>query len=164
MSIFNVFRQPIRSVGVITNPVTVKLTDETTDANKILTVPTAPSELRQVLGITVKYVSSATAGNRDFELEIRDESDNVIWCDFPGGDFTQAASNTYYYMFWPGVTTDTAIVAGSVNFVQRALPPTLILPESFDIFARSKTVIDANADTVSIWCYCDQKQVDAMIR
>jgi len=162
MTLRNDLGGPVGSVAVHTNPVVIKLAATVTDASKILTVSASPSERLHIYGIVVKYTSTATVGNRTVELEIRDDADAVLFCDYPGADINQAASLVYYYQFFPGVTTDTAIVAGTVNFAHRAIPPTLLLPESFDIFVRDKAAVTANLDTVEIWCYCNREQVERL--
>ena len=96
----------------------------------------------QMLFVYVEYTSTATVGARQLELQIRDAGDTVIGQVRPG--VTQAASLTYYYMFAPSLADLTA--ARDTDFIMTPFPPTVFLPERYNIRVYDNNTVDANDD------------------
>jgi len=77
----------------------------------------------------VEYLSDANAGNRQIVMQVRDSGDSLVMEIIPG--VTQAASLTYKYMFAPGLSDMTAV--RDTDYIMTPIPPTLIIPEFYDI-------------------------------
>jgi len=119
--------------------------DETVDdSDKTFTVP-ASTEW-EILSIWVELTSTATVGNRQLCIAIRDDSDDVILQVRAGA--VQAASLTRYYTFAPGVTELTAF--RDTDYLSTAFPAGLVLPAGYDVRIYDKTAVDAAADDMVV--------------
>lgn len=70
-----------------------------------------------------KVVSSATVGNRQIELRIKDAAGTVLYSIAVGA--TQAASLTRDYLFLPGATREAAFVGIGIT---TPIPPDVVVP------------------------------------
>lgn len=108
------------------------------DSDKTLTVPAGYEW--QVLWIFVRYASTGDAGNRQLEIQLLDDSNNLIG-DFRAGA-TQAASLVRQYMFAPALADLTAF--RDTDYLMTPLPPTTFLPAGYSV-----RVFDNNAVAVA---------------
>ena len=113
------------------------------DSDKVLSVPSG--EIWRILNIHVELVTTATVGNRQMRVEIRDDADDIIG-QFSAGA-VQAASLTVAYEFMPGVARETAVVDSSLLV---PIPLDLILPGLFDFRVYDQAAVDAAADDMVI--------------
>ena len=129
--------------------------DETAnDSDKVLTVPT--DYLYQVMWIYVELTSTATVGDRQLEIQFRDDADDVIAMFKP--EVVQAASLTYYYQFGPSMpdlfsTRDSTYVA--TPFI-----PGAFLPEDYDIRIWDNNAVDAAADDMVVQMMVARKDIN----
>lgn len=113
------------------------------DSDKSFTVP-ASTEWR-VKWIYVELTTTATAGNRQMEIQIQDDAADVI-ARLVCGD-VQAASLTRYYLFAPNVAELTA-ERDTDKF--STLMPEWILPASYVVRVWDNAAVDAAADDLII--------------
>ena len=128
--------------------------DETADdSDKAFTV-TAGYEW-QVLWVWIELTTTATVGNRQIEIQLRDTADDVI------GDFraavTQAASLTRYYMFAPALADLVAF--RDTDYLMTLLPPTVFLPAGYDIRIFDNNAVAAAADDMVVQMMIAQRAV-----
>lgn len=118
------------------------------DSDKVITVPA--NELWHVLMLSVDLNTTATGGNRQVQVRIRDASDVVIM------RFTarlvQAASNAFIYMYYPSAPAETATNFGIVSV---PIPSDLWLPAGFDMRILDASAIAAAADDMTIRALVD---------
>lgn len=100
----------------------------------------------QLLWADVDYTSDGTAGNRQLRLSLKREDGTIVGGWRP--DQLQAASNTYYYEFLPGVATASA-ASPQVDEVDVALPNKLIIPAGYFIQIEDVNNVSAS-DTMNI--------------
>ena len=67
----------------------------TSSSDKTITIE--DNHLYQIMSIYVDYTTNATVGARQLEVQLRDESNNVLDFILPG--LTQAESLNYFYAF-----------------------------------------------------------------
>lgn len=124
----------------------VNLVSETlNDSNKHFTVPVG--QIYQILYVYVVLASTATAGNRQLEVQLRSTTDVVIGAVVAGA--TQAASLTRRYFFGPALADLTGF--RDTNYLMSPLPPTTFLSAGEDVRIWDNASIDANADDMSIY-------------
>lgn len=145
-------RPPVLSHHVVRDP---KLSSDTTadDSDKSVTVPT--DYQWAIFAIRAKLATTATVGNRQLVLQVRDDSD-VVLAEFPAGA-TQAASLTYHYMFCQGVPYDSSVRAeGSDDGVLFAPFSGWILQPGWDIRVFDSAGVDAAADDLEVHVTYDE--------
>jgi len=119
------------------------ISDEATNDNdKTITVP-AGTEY-QILWIWVEYASDGNAGDRQLQIDFRDDADDVIGQIRPGA--IQAASLTRYYMFASSLADLSAF--RDTDYLMTPLPPTLFLSAGQDIRIRDNNGVSAGDDMV----------------
>jgi len=131
---------------LVTGPAwTLALNAEETanDSDKSFTVPANTEWL--IHSIWVELISTATAGNRQMEIEIQDGSADVIFELRAGA--VQAASLTRYYLFTPQVADLTAF--RDTDFLMTPIPE-LWLPAAYVLRVYDKTAVDAAADDMVV--------------
>jgi hypothetical protein len=100
-------------------------------------------------GLHVKYVSSATAGNRVLTLEFLTNASAIIARIMAGA--VQAESLTRYYQFGLGLSQMSSFI--NTDYLTVTLPSGLILPEAYIIKVYDKTAVAAAADTMETTLY-----------
>lgn len=93
---------------------------------------------------SVLFASTATAGNRQVELRVKDAAGNVLYAVAAGA--VQAASLTNRYLFVPGVTRESAFVSKGIT---APLPKQLVIPSGGTVEAIDTAAIDALADDLT---------------
>lgn len=136
-----------------TNPLDVTVTtdawsvllvnDEAAGNTKVFDVP-AGTEY-QVLWVYVELTTTATVGDRQIEIDIRDNAGDIIGQIRPG--ITQAASLTYNYMFAPSLADLLSI--RDTNYLMTPLPPTVFLPAAYSIRVFDNNNVDV-LDTLNV--------------
>lgn len=108
-------------------------------------VSTVAAGRRLVLhGVAVRFTSSATIGNRQIVVEIRDAADAVV-ARFVA-NLTQAASLTRYYAFAPGNAPDSAFAIDAAGV---PMAPAVALA-TWDVVVKDDANIDAAGDTMRV--------------
>lgn len=111
------------------------------DSDKALTVPAG--KVWHVLHVWASLAATATAGNRQVELLVRDDADATL------GIFAalnvQAESTTEYYVWGTAGTVDEA----KAGYHFMPLSPVL-LPPGYDLRIYDSAAIDAAADDLTI--------------
>lgn len=113
------------------------------DSDKTITVPASTEWL--VDSIWVELISTATAGNRQIAVDVRDNAADVI-AQFRAGA-VQAASVTRYYLFAPNVAELTAF--RDTDYLSNPMPQ-LWLPASYSLRIYDKAAVDAAADDMVV--------------
>ena len=114
------------------------------DSDKTVTV--TASQLWQILNIRVELVTTATVGDRQIEIQVRDTADDIVLNILPGT--AQAASLTYVYSFAPAFPDLTAV--RDTNYVLTPLHPTCLLPAGYDLRIWDNNAVAAGADDMDI--------------
>lgn len=131
----------------------VEISDVTENSsNKALTVP-ASSEYMP-LAIHVTLTTTATVGNRQLVVELRDASDNVIASTRAA--VVQAASLTRKYVF--GVGMDRLWSFLDTDYLSTPLP-VVKLAAGYDIHVYDKAAVDAAADDMIVRGNVDARSV-----
>lgn len=127
------------------NPFFLRLVSDTAadDSDKTLTVDSGKNW--HVHWIHVALVTSGDVGNRQLELRVTDDSDNVIFQISAGA--VQAASTTRQYEFTPVVALSTAAVDGKLLV---PIPPLLVLASGYKVRVLDNAAIAATADDMTI--------------
>lgn len=89
--------------------------------------------------------STATAGNRLIQMEVQDDSSNII-LDVNAGA-VQPASQTYHYVFMQGIYRETAF---TLNEMQVPVPTDLFLKPGWTITIHDANAIAAAADDLTV--------------
>ena len=114
------------------------------DSDKSLAV-TAGQEWA-ILSIFVKYVSTATVGDRQLVAEMQTAGGAVI------GQVrvraTQGASLTYYYQFGIGVPKDTAVY--DTDYLAAPFPANVYLPATYVVRVYDNNAVAAAADDMDV--------------
>ena len=119
------------------------------DSDKIITVDS--DERWHVFAIYVSLVSTATVGNRQLQVDFRDDSNNVF-CSILAGA-TQAASLTYNYSLAPGLPHLTAVIGTNL---MTPMPATMLLKPGWDIRIYDNAAVDAAADDMTVRLLVDR--------
>lgn len=119
------------------------LPDEAAGNNKMFEVP--QGQEYQVLWIYVEFTTVAGGAARQLEIDVLDNTGDIIGQIRPG--VTQAASNTYYYMFAPSLADLTAI--RDTDYLMTPFPPTIFLPGYYQIRVFDNNNVD-NTDTINV--------------
>lgn len=94
--------------------------------------------------VQLTYVSTATAGNRQVELRVKDAAGNVLYSVSAGA--VQAASLTRQYLFMKGVAREAAFVATHITCPM----PEPIVPPGGTLQIIDTAAIDAAADDLTV--------------
>lgn len=113
------------------------------DSDKTITVPAGKQWVLKSL--YAKLISTATVGNRQLDVLITDDGDN-IFAKFVAGA-VQAASLTREYVFAPEHPQETGFTNGGML---RALAGELALPAGYKIRIYDSAAIDAAADDLTV--------------
>lgn len=113
------------------------------DSDKTSVVPAGKQW--HVRGIGVRLVTTATVGNRQLDVYITDDADNLL-AKYVSGS-VQAASLTRDYVFAPGQPNDTAFVNAAMV---RALAAGLVLLAGYKVRVFDSAAIDAAADDMTV--------------
>lgn len=115
------------------------------DSDKTVTpVPAGSNEQYEILAIYATLVSTATAGNRQIEIEVGDGS--VVFASVAAGA-VQTATLTRQYSFAPGLANQTAFVG---TRLQTAFPSGLVLAAGWTVRVYDSTAVDAAADDLTV--------------
>jgi hypothetical protein len=125
-------------------PVSHTRDSTTNDSDKVvLTAATGFAE--EILSVHVVLTSTATVGNRQVIIAIRDEND-VLVADFHAGA-VQAASLTRHYTCGQGVYRETSFIDGSIHM---PMPKDMYLLPGWDLRVYDSGAIDAAADDMTV--------------
>lgn len=113
------------------------------NSNKTYTVPTAT--LWEIKSIFIKYMSTATVGDRMIRLTIRDPNDNRIYETFICPNF--AANLTRYINLAPALTYGDE--QSTRGYFTGGLPPFILLPNS-TIQISDYNNVDLEADDMHV--------------
>ena len=128
------------------------IVSEVDGSDKTYTVPVG-IELH-IQSIYVTLVTSATVGDRQVELEIKDTEDNIIFKALAG--VVQAASLTRTYLFAPNVADMAAFV--DTTHISNLIPA-LQLAAGYVVRVYDNNVVSAVSDDLTMVILC--KSVDA---
>ena len=119
--------------------------DETADdSDKEFTV-TVGKEWH-LMWLWVEFTSGSVAGNRQIEVQLKDNADDVIMQLQSG--VTQATGLTYNYLFAPGCADLTAL--RDTTYLTTPIPPTIIFPASYDIRVWDNNAVAAAEDDMTL--------------
>lgn len=124
------------------------------DSDKTITVPAG--KVWEVLYVFASLVTTATIGNRQIQLDLRDDSDNVMGQSSALN--VQTASGTESYHWRPSNNTATEDVA-TEHWMP--LPDARFLPPGYDMRIYDSAAIDAAADDLTIRMQVIQYNSDA---
>ena len=113
------------------------------DSDKVLTVP--DFAVWRLQSLWVELTSSADVGNRQLEVQIRDDSDDVVARFVAGAG--KAASLTRHYLFAPGVPDLTAF--RDTDLISNPIPD-VYLPAGWDIRIFDNNAVAAAADDMIV--------------
>lgn len=113
------------------------------DSNKSWTVP--GGEMWKLNWAHVTLVASATVGNRQMALLVKNAAGDTVYDIAAGG--IQGAGTTRHYNFLQGVHRETAFVAAEI---QVPVPIDLYLPAGFTLQIWDSSAIDAAADDMIV--------------
>ena len=113
------------------------------DSDKLIAVPAAKQWIVQ--SIAVNLISTASVGNRQMRVDIRDGSANLLASVAAGA--VQAASLTRDFTFAPGLVNQTAFVD---NILITSFPEGIILLPTYDVRVYDSAAIDAAADDMIV--------------
>ena len=113
------------------------------DSDKTLTVDA--DEIWEILWIWLEFTTTGTSNNRTIHVDLRDDSDNVIFGTRAITD--QAPSTTEYYLL---TALGQAPVIWRTSRHIITIPPKTILPAGYDIRIYDTDSVDAAADDMII--------------
>ena len=113
------------------------------DSSKDFVVP-SNTNYRLLYG-NVNYVSTATVGDRQLELQILDGSSNIVYKVSAG--VVQAASLTVDYSFVPGAVREGTVFNGELIV---PIVSDLYIPSAFTIRVIDSAAVDAAADDMIV--------------
>lgn len=117
--------------------------DETVDDNDKV-VYTAPANTEaQIISMWLEVTTTATAGNRQLEIQIRDSGDDVIYQGRP--TVVQAESLARYYAIAPG--NEPMYSFYDTDFVTSPFPP-LFLAAGWDVRIYDNNNVDSDDDII----------------
>jgi hypothetical protein len=119
--------------------------DATTNDSDKVVLTAANYKLIELLQVHVVFTTTATVGNRQILLAVRDENDTLV-ADYHAGA-VQAASNTYHYTFGQGVYRETTVVDGSL---QCPFPQETVLLPGWDLRVYDSAAVAAAADDMTV--------------
>ena len=113
------------------------------DSDKLIVVPAAKQWIIQ--SVAVNLISTASVGNRQIRVDIRDGSANLLASVAAGA--VQAASLTRDYTFAPGLVNQTVFVD---DILITSFPEGIILLPTYDVRVYDSAAIDAAADDMIV--------------
>jgi len=132
------FTEGVTQVAPISTPF-----DDTVGLPKTFTVP--GGEMWEVCWAHILFVTSATVGNRQLRVWIKDEDGNDIFDFFP--PVTQAASLTRHYAFQQGVYRETAFAGDAI---QIPVPKDFFMKSGYSAEVVDVNNVDAAADKATV--------------
>ena len=124
---------------------TLLLSDTATnDSDKTFTVPAG--DRYRVLSGNINLITTATVGNRQLDVQFRDDANVVLFTIRAGA--VQAASVTRDYKIIPGAPRESAFVAAEI--VLDNMPLDMILDSGYDIRVFDSAAVDAAADDMVV--------------
>lgn len=114
------------------------------DSDKTITVDSG--KRWKVLWIWIEFTTTATVGNRNIYIRIRDDADDEIYIVIAKN--VQAASAVEMYSALPGLGYEA--LEGKAGWHFLPLPRDLILPGGYDIRIHDGNAVDAAADDLII--------------
>ena len=125
------------------------------DSDKTLTVPAGQTWVLQFLA--VKFISTATVGNRQLRVEIGDGT-NLLW--FKNFGKVQAASLTRYYHAASDLPDDTDFDSdGRIRMQLEAH----VLPAGYTVRIYDSAAIAATADDMEVRLIVDERAAGSML-
>jgi hypothetical protein len=112
---------------------------------------TVPAGERWVVhAIAVRYITSATVGNRAVSWRLRDAADVVLLATMTGA--VQTASQQINHFYLAGITRDAAASGGILGFAssQQPLPAPLVVNAGEDLQVLDSSNIDGAGDSVRV--------------
>lgn len=100
---------------------------QTPSSDKRFTVPNGHTW--RLVGLSAKFTTSATAGNRSLVVRIKDEANHFLF-RFESG-ITQAPSTVVTYTFGPGFPNDSSATSGTIR---RQLGSETYLADGFSVY------------------------------
>ena len=113
------------------------------DSDKSFAVPASTEWI--IKSIWVELTTTGTGGDRQMEIQIQDDSADVIMSMRAG--LVQAASLTYNYLFAPNIADLTAL--RDVDYLSTLIPE-LWLPASYGVRVFDNNAVDAAADDMIV--------------
>jgi hypothetical protein len=132
---------------------TLQADEALNDSDKSFTVPAGKEWT--VLSIWVELASTATAGNRQVEVQLQDDSADVVGRLVAGA--VQAASLTRNYHFAAGVADMTAF--RDTDLISNPLPARLLLPPGYVVRVFDNNAVDAAADDMVVQMLVGERDV-----
>lgn len=139
-------------------PMELEVEETANDSDKTISIPAG--EEWQIISIWIEYSTTATVGNRELELQIRDSAGDIV-----GGVviFTMTASKVYIAWLFQGAAatpnnasgTSARILANGASGNPNEstifpLPTGFALPSGFDMRFIDVAAVDAAADDMII--------------
>ena len=123
--------------------------DETdNDSNKTFT-PTA-GKLWYISGIGVRVVATATSGNREIQVKIRQQSDNDVVMTFSAGALITAGQTKELNFISGGGGRETSFVGTNTSAMFVPLPQPFVMTDTFTIQVYDVTAVDAADDKMEV--------------
>ena len=101
------------------------------------------NERKRLKYLHLSYTSTATAGNRQIRIGIKDSSGNVVWDSHAGA--VQAASLTYHYFVLPGIYRETSFIDSEI---QVPIPVDTIIDGNHSLFVDDDAAVAAGDSMV----------------
>jgi hypothetical protein len=139
------------AVRNFTNPV-LKSDGAANDSDKTITVPSG--KIWEIISIWIELVTTADAGNRQMQIDIRDDGDDVIYSLLAKN--VQVASQTEHYACSQNGQEPAETVAGK-HFIP--IPVGLMLPAGYNVRIYDSAAIAAAADDMVIQMIVNQYDV-----
>jgi len=114
------------------------------DSDKVVLTVSA-QKVVELQMVHIVFTSTATAGNRQINITVRDKNDTLV-ADFHAGA-VQAASLTRHYIAAQGVYRETSFVDGSIHM---PIPQNLMLLPGWDLRVYDSAAVDAAADDMTV--------------
>ena len=113
------------------------------DADKTFTVPA--KKIWRPLHLYAVLIATATVGNRQIKIDVRDDADVVIYSE-SGGIQAESLTHTYRFNFG-GAPRERAVASGTLQFIEM---PEMWLPSGFDIRIFDSISVDLAADDLDL--------------
>lgn len=140
---FQLIKDSLGNFSLVGEAPTLKSDTALDNSDKTFTVPA--DKVWKINSLLATLATTATVGNRQLEVWVRDATDNVLFKIKAG--VVQAASLTYDYVFADGLPRETAVVA---NTLMTPLPKNLVLPAGYKLRVFDSAAIAAAADDLTL--------------
>lgn len=130
------------AVRNIPNP---RLLEDESENDSDKTIVVLTGHIYKILWAFVEFVADAAAGNRQFQVDIVDTSDDVIFSTLSAN--LQIASTTEYYLISPNGQEPKETIA-TRHFLP--IPPDLFLPSDYKIRFYDSAAIASAADEMIV--------------